>query len=162
MQLAHRLRHLAPALRVERHRLAAEARVLVVEPAGRSGGSCLVDGLLERHRDHRSLHDTRDLRPRAVAHLGPSARLVVVLDRPAPGAPLHELDETEVGQRAHVIADVSERSVQLRREIAGARDPILEGAEDLYPKGMRQRLYEAWIAYVADRSHSPPHANPRP
>src|SRR4051812_49579854 len=40
-----RLRQLAPALRVERHRLAAEVRVVAVESAGHSRGAGLVDCL---------------------------------------------------------------------------------------------------------------------
>src|SRR3954453_23086787 len=152
-----RRRDLAEALRVERHRLPAEVRLLVVEAARRGRRPGGVDRLLEGGRDHRSLDHSRHLRPRAIGHLRASARLVVVLHRAAPRAPLDELHEPEIRERPHVVAHVPERRVELCGEVAGRGDPVLEGAEDLNPQPVRECLDEARIPNVADRSHLLPH-----
>ena len=127
----------------------------MVESASSGSRAGLVHGLLERHRDHRALHYSRHLGPGAVGHLSAATGLVVVLHGAAPGAPLHELHQPEVGERAHVVADVSERRAELRGQVTRARNAIFESAQDLYAQWMRERLDEARIPDVADRSHVP-------
>src|SRR3712207_9519148 len=53
-------------------------------------------------------------------------RAVVVLDRAAARLGAHQLDHREVGEGAHVVADVADRLVELARELARAGDALVQ------------------------------------
>src|SRR5205807_8673503 len=71
-------------------------------------------------------------------------------DGAAAGALPSQLDQAEIVEDPHVVADVPERSVKLLGELAGARLAILEDPEDADPQRMGKALYEPRVVDVAD------------
>src|SRR5947209_12019733 len=119
-QAVERGRDLAESLLVHGQRLAGEMGVGAIETADRGGlGDDVPDGS-KRRVDERLLHDSRHLAPRVVADADPSLRLVVVLDRAAARLLAGDLDQAEVVEDAHVVADVPARGVQRVRGLARA------------------------------------------
>jgi hypothetical protein len=109
---------LLPALGVEPQVHAAQVRLAAVEAArgGRRAG--VVVDRLQRGADGGLLDDRRRGGPGLVvdtrAHLG----LVVMRDRAADLSGLDELDQAEVVQRAHVVADGAQRRVEPLGQLA--------------------------------------------
>jgi hypothetical protein len=104
----------------------------------------------ERRADHRVLDDRGSVGPDAVADLRDSERLIVVLDRPAPGRLLDELDQPELGERADVIAHGSQRRPQFVGQLARTGPALLEDPEQLRAKRVREGAHEVHVAEVGD------------
>ena len=113
-------------------------------PAGGSGR----DGRAEvaERSAHDGVLDGRGCAgPRVVGDLRTTDRLVVVLDRATTRRALHELDQAEAGELAHVVADVAERRAELVGQLTGAGGALVERREDLDPQRVGQRLDDAGV-----------------
>src|SRR4051812_24897504 len=77
-----------------------------------------------------------------------------MLDRAAPRRLLHELDQPERVQLAHVVADVAERRADLVSQLAGTCGALFESAENLHPQGVRERLDDAGVRDIRSGLHA--------
>src|SRR3954471_14174359 len=136
------LRQLIPRLLVERQRDATDMDVLAVEAAFLGRAFEVTRDLTQRGVGQRASQRGGELCPVVVADEWRLERLVVVLDRPAPGLRAHELDHVEVGQEAHVVADVPERLVELLGQFARTGDLLVEQREHSHPERVREGLHD--------------------
>ncbi len=145
---------LASALRplASRTSCVREMGVVGDEPAGRGGVVDLLEGLREPRAGHAVARDQRQLAPRLVGDARRSDRRVVVLDCPAAGGRANELDQSQLGQLAYVVADVLQRRVELPGQLARAGDPLVEQTEDPHPHRMRKALDQPRVAQAGPTS----------
>ena len=78
----------------------------------------------------------------------------MVLDRAAHMRDLDELDEPHALQRAHVVGDGAQRSVEPAGQLHGAGGALVEHREDADAQRMAHRLHVAGIVDVLDRFHA--------
>jgi hypothetical protein len=77
-----------------------------------------------------------------------------VLDRPASRLGARQLDQADPGEESHVVADVAQRGVDLVGDLAGARNTVLEEAQDLDAKRVGEALDKPRIVDLSDRLHA--------
>jgi hypothetical protein len=78
----------------------------------------------------------------------------VVLDRAAPRRLLHELDEPERVQLAHVVAHIAERGSDLLGQLARTGSALLQRVQYLDAQGVRERLDDARVRDVTSWLHA--------
>src|SRR3954467_1632532 len=139
------LRQLIPRLLVEGQGDATDMDVLAVEAAFLRRAFEVTRDLTQRGVGERASQGGGELCPVVVADERRLERLVVVLDRAAPGLRAHQLDHVEVGQEAHVVADVAERLVELLGEFAGTGHLLVEQREHSDPERVREGLHDPLI-----------------
>src|SRR5207247_665208 len=94
------------------------------------------------------LDDLRRAAPGIVGDLRTDLRRVVVLDGATPRRRADQLDQTERRELPDVVAHVRQRRAQLARDLARARDPIVEHSEDVDTQGVCVGLRDAGVSYV--------------
>src|SRR3954447_20279447 len=139
------LRQLIPRLLVEGQGDATDMDVLAVEAAFLRRAFEVTRDLTQRGVGERASQGGGELCPVVVADERRLERLVVVLDRAAPGLRAHQLDHVEVGKEAHVVADVAERLVELFGELARTGHLLVEQREHSHPEGVREGLHDPLI-----------------
>src|SRR3954452_1935522 len=139
------LRQLVPALLVQGQRDTTDMDVLAVEAALLRRALEVTRDLTQRGVGERPSQRGGQLCPVVVADERRLERLVVVLDRAAPGLRAHQLDHVEVGQEAHVVADVAERLVELLGKLARTGHLLVEQREHSHPKWVREGLHDPLI-----------------
>src|SRR3954471_15966206 len=139
------LRQLVPGLLVKGQRRATDMDVLAVEAAGLCRALEVPRDITQRGVGQRSSQGGGKLCPVVVADERRLQCLVVVLDRAAPGLRAHQLDHVEVGQEAHVVADVAERLVELLGKLARTGHLLVEQREHSHPEWVREGLHDPLI-----------------
>ena len=117
-------RECLPAFAVDGDGAPGDVRIGDVEAAlGGTRGDVGAD-LLDRGLDRGVLDDRRELAPGGVGDPGPTGGAVVVLDGPASGLALDELQKPERLQAPDVVADDAEGGVELGGQLARARRAV--------------------------------------
>jgi hypothetical protein len=153
-QLVAGLGELGEALLVELEQRAAELGVRAVEAAGGRRHPCVLTDHVQRRADRCLLGDRRGLRPPLHRHVRPRLRSIVVLDRTAHARLVHQLDEPELLEGAHVIGDRAEAGVEPTGQLVRRRLALVEHRQDADAQRMAHRLDVAGIVDVLDRCHS--------